>query len=114
MPTLTKNPGSFRDPNGNVYQSEGRVFRTVNSCFALSFEYVNSSGIFKELANAGQLLPITILPPGSGFDPEIEHEASYILETPKLPFISYPYEWSFSALKAAALLHLEIHLAALE
>jgi ribosomal protein L11 methylase PrmA len=38
----------------------------------------------------------------------------YVLETPRLPFISFPYEWSFSALKAAALLHLTIHVQALE
>jgi len=40
--------------------------------------------------------------------------ARYVLEHPKLPFISHPYEWSFSALKAAALLQLDIYLAALE
>ena len=38
----------------------------------------------------------------------------YVLETPRLPFVSFPYEWSFSALKAAALLHVQIHLHALE
>src|SRR3546814_16988540 len=35
-------------------------------------------------------------------------------EHPKIAFVSYPYEWSFSLLKAAALLHLDLHLAALE
>jgi ribosomal protein L11 methylase PrmA len=40
--------------------------------------------------------------------------AEYVLEHPKIPFISYPYEWSFPALKAAALLHLDIQLSALE
>jgi hypothetical protein len=33
---------------------------------------------------------------------------------PMLPFVSFPYEWSFSALKAAALLHLKIQLVALD
>jgi ribosomal protein L11 methylase PrmA len=41
-------------------------------------------------------------------------DVAYVLETPKLPFVSFPYEWPFPALKAAALLHLEILLAALE
>src|SRR5690606_20670221 len=36
----------------------------------------------------------------------VEHEA--------LPYITYPYEWSFEGLKAAALLHLDVHLAALD
>lgn len=41
-------------------------------------------------------------------------DARYVVEHPKIPFISYPYEWSFPALKSAALLHLDIHLKALE
>jgi ribosomal protein L11 methylase PrmA len=36
------------------------------------------------------------------------------VEHPRIPFISYPYEWSFPALKAAALLHLNLHLEALQ
>src|SRR3546814_18696554 len=36
------------------------------------------------------------------------------IEHPVLRPITYPYEWTFSALKAAALLHLDIHLDALE
>jgi ribosomal protein L11 methylase PrmA len=41
-------------------------------------------------------------------------DAVHVLEHPRLPFISYPYEWCFSALKAAALAHLEIQMKALE
>jgi hypothetical protein len=37
-----------------------------------------------------------------------------VLEIRRLPFVSYPFEWPFSALKAAALLHLDIHLRALD
>ena len=36
-----------------------------------------------------------------------------VLEQPRLPFVSYPYEWCFDELKAAALLHLDIQRAAL-
>ncbi|MBI4006192.1 MAG: class I SAM-dependent methyltransferase [Gammaproteobacteria bacterium] len=36
------------------------------------------------------------------------------MELHKLDFISYPYEWPFSVLRAAALSHLKIHLKALE
>jgi len=115
MITIRKIPGSFRDPNGHVYQGEGRIFRTVNSCFASDFEFVCSVGILGKLSSAGLLLPVTVVPNGTtNLGITIEKEAKYILETTRLPFISYPYEWSFSALKSAALLHLEIHLSALE
>ncbi|MCC6948214.1 MAG: class I SAM-dependent methyltransferase [Bradyrhizobiaceae bacterium] len=35
------------------------------------------------------------------------------MEHPRIPFISYPYEWSFAVHRAAALLHLDLHLEAL-
>ncbi len=37
-----------------------------------------------------------------------------VIEHPRLPFISHPYEWSFEALRAAALHHLDVHLEAME
>ncbi len=114
MLAVKKIAGSFRDPSGHVYQGDGRIFRTVNSCFASDFEYVRSSGILEKLTNAGLLLPVTVVPEGTDLVVGMDAETKYILETPKLPFISYPYEWPFSALKAAALLHLKIHLSALE
>jgi ribosomal protein L11 methylase PrmA len=105
-------PGSFRDPSGNVYQVEGRILRSVNEDFARDFDFVTSTGLLKNLADDGLLLPLEVVPSDSlklsGPKPR------YVLETPKLPFISFPYEWSFSALKAAALLHVNIHLQALE
>lgn len=37
-----------------------------------------------------------------------------IIKPELIPFISYPYEWCFSQIKDAALLTLDIHLAAIE
>lgn len=45
---------------------------------------------------------------------EMVRETSLFLEHRKLSFISYPYEWPFSLLKRAALVHLELHLEALD
>jgi ribosomal protein L11 methylase PrmA len=106
-------PGSFRDPSGNVYQVEGRILRTVNECFAQDFDFVTSTGLLKHLADDGLLLPLEVV----NSDSLVKlsgPKSRYVLETPKLPFISFPYEWSFSALKEAALLHLTIHLQALK
>jgi ribosomal protein L11 methylase PrmA len=41
-------------------------------------------------------------------------DACYVLEHPRLAFISHPYEWSFWGLRAAALLTLELHRDALQ
>ena len=105
-------PASFRDPNGRVYIKDGRVFRTVMPCAADDFKYVETTGLIKDLEREGLIIE------SKQVDPAILREevngACYVIEHPKLPFISYPYEWSFSALKAASLTHLEIQLRALE
>lgn len=104
-------PGSFRDPSGSVYQVEGRILRTVNECFSRDFDFVTSTGLFKTLATEGLLLPFEVM--SSDVLGLSDPKPRYVLEAPRLPFISYPYEWSFPALKAAALLHLRIHLQSL-
>ena len=112
MTTAKAVPGSFRDPSGRVYQVGERIFRTINPSFADDYEFVHSTGLLDRLAEEGRVIPAV----------SVDHSllgpagcsAKYVLECPKLPFVSFPYEWSFPALKAAALLHLDIHLAALE
>jgi len=76
------------------------------------FEFVRSTGLLDKLIERGHVISESIVDPGvlgnSG------EGACYVLEHPRLPFISYPYEWPFPALKAAALLQLDVHLEALE
>jgi ribosomal protein L11 methylase PrmA len=105
-------PGSFRDPSGRVYEVDGRILRTVSDRFAGDFEFVQSTRLLKKLVADQVLLPFERV--NTEILGTITNNVKYLLEVPRLPFISYPYEWPFPALKAAALLHLKIHLAALE
>ncbi len=105
--------GSFRDPSGYVYRHGDRIFRTVTHAGTEQFDFVRRSGLFELLMQDGRLLPFNLLERAAipdGFD----DTAPYVLEVPKLAFVSFPYEWPFSALKAAALLHLDIQLTALD
>lgn len=81
-------PGSFRDPSGRVYQGDGRILRTVNECFAKDFEFVESTGLFKNLASKGMILPIEVL--SSNVLSPIGVTSKYVLETPRIPFVSFP------------------------
>lgn len=97
-------PGSFRDPSGRVYELDGRILRTVADYFAVDFDFVESTGLFQKLIADSRLLPfqkvnIALLTTTS-------NNFKYLLEVPPLRLVSYPYEWSFPALKAAARLHL--------
>jgi ribosomal protein L11 methylase PrmA len=105
-------PGSFRDPGGRIYWFGDRVFRSVMPPAAADFEYVESTGLIDDLVRRGMLIPQTRHPPD--LLGEATRGASYLLEHPRLDFVSYPYEWPFPALKAAALLQLDLYLEALE
>jgi len=105
-------PGSFRDPAGRVYDVDGQIFRTIEASFSPEFEFVKSTELLQKLIVDHRLLPFERVEANDV--PRFSRETNYVLRVPRLRFVSYPYEWSFSALKTAALLHLEIQLTALE
>lgn len=101
-------PGSFRDPGGRIFKNGQRILRAVMPSAAPAFELARDSGVLDRLVADGRLV---------GFSPvedpaQLPHigGASHVLEHPAVPFISYPYEWSFSLLKAAALFHLDLQI----
>ncbi|MEM7504129.1 MAG: class I SAM-dependent methyltransferase, partial [Pseudomonadota bacterium] len=102
--------GSFRDRRGNIFFQNGRVYRSITSAALSDFEFVRSTGLLDRLREREQVIAEEVVDDIEGA-PE---NAALVIEHPKLPFVSYPYEWSFNALKAAALLHLDVHLAALD
>jgi len=103
-------PGSFRDPSGFMFEHEGRVLRQVNHCYAEHFEALVVGGLYEELVDAALLVPHRVLP-----DPAALWPGAYcVLEPEQIPFLSYPYEWSFTQLKDAALATLEIQRRAIE
>lgn len=88
-------PGSFRDNAGQVYWSENGVVRTIHEAFSATWQDVADSGFFDFAIDSNLLVPFTETTPILG--------AWKTLESPRIPFITYPYEWSFAQLKAAAL-----------
>ena len=95
-------PGSFRDPSGFVFRHEGKLFRKISERGKKDFELFLRSGLAGKLVREGKLVP---------FEPTADDS---VIELAELPFITYPYEWSFSQLRDAALLTLELADAALD
>jgi ribosomal protein L11 methylase PrmA len=112
MTQVSTESGSFRDRRGRIFYAGNRVLRTVMPIAVDDFEFVRGSGLIESLVSADQLVAETIV--DKSIAGEFAASADRVIEHPRLPFISYPYEWSFSALKAAALLHLDIQQAALK
>lgn len=109
MMKLKRNEGSFRDPSGFVFEAEGKVYRQINKRYKAEYDLLMSSGLYQSLIKDGMLIPHT--------EVKATHEdanAYKFIQPDKVPFISYPYEWSFSQLKDAALLTLEVQKRALK
>lgn len=104
-----KNPASFRDPSGFVFKRGGSSLRQVNSQYKENYDLLLHSGLFEELVNKKYLIDHREID-----KPKKDKIVYKILKPDQIPFISYPYEWSFSALKDAALLTLEIEATALQ
>jgi ribosomal protein L11 methylase PrmA len=103
-------PASFRDPAGFVFRRDGVLYRQIQPPAAADWHAYRSSGLAERLAADGLV---------------IEHEdvagelaampgAVAVIQPRTLDLISYPYEWSFSQLKDAALLTLELQSRALD
>lgn len=89
---------SFRDPSGFVFERDGVVLRQVNESFREEYDALVSSGLYEALVGAGLLIPHE--------EVEVSHApapgAYKLLRPERIPFISYPYEWCFGELQAAA------------
>ena len=96
---------SFRDPAGHIYLKDDRVLRSVTGAGAENYEFVRDRGFLPGLITDNRVIGMTEVPT------DVLHSVAdcrYVLEHPTLPFVSYPYEWCFSALRAAALLQLDL------
>lgn len=101
---------SFRDPSGQVFSRGGVIYRQINLNYREDYELLINSGLYKNLADSGLLIPheeVSLASPA----PDIAYK---VIRPERIFFISYPYEWCFSQLKAAALATLEIQKRAIE
>jgi hypothetical protein len=100
---------SFRDPSGFVFERDGTLYRQVDRRYAADYAALMESGLHAELVDTGLLVAhdeVSGVETGIG-DPQV------VIRPERVPFVSYPYEWSFSQLKDAALLTLRLQKRAL-
>jgi hypothetical protein len=102
-------PGSFRDPESRVFYAGAEVFRALSSDGLSDFQALEQTGLLADerlvrterAENAAVLRGLLV------------HEPAGVLRHERIPVVSYPYEWTFSMLKDAALVQLDLLLAAL-
>jgi len=104
--------GSYRDPAGQVFYHNGKVYRGLNSEGCKRFEYIEKNKILQDSIKNKYLIDTKVI---SNPDINIKNNNfEKVLEHEKIDFISYPYEWCFDQLKDAALHHLNFQLYLLE
>ncbi|MFV8378236.1 hypothetical protein [Flavobacterium sp. LB3R33] len=101
---MNKELSSFRDPDSSLTYDDTHYYRTLSKNYLMHYNYFIESGLKEDL-----LLKELILP----FE-KITDEGKIVIKTKKINFVSYPYEWSFSQFKTAALFTLQINLIALK
>ena len=99
-------PGSFRDPDSRVFTTDGRVLRLLSEQGLADWRELSSSGLVDELVGEGRLVGTREVEEEAALGEAIHGGVAGVLEHDVIPFVSYPYEWTFSMLRDAALLQL--------
>jgi hypothetical protein len=99
---------SFRDNFGNVFIFKNKILRSVKSVAIENYQFLKKKDVFKKSISSNFLISFKEIPKDSL--PNFFDKFYYVLDSEVIPFISYPYEWSFSQLKEAALHHLNFQI----
>ncbi|MBK8788571.1 MAG: class I SAM-dependent methyltransferase [Chitinophagaceae bacterium] len=107
---MQTNPASYRDNSGFVFKQNDKVYRYIYANYEPHYLQLMNSGLYDELVKIKKLIPHEEIADKANFD----FADGRILLPVQIPFISYPYEWSFDMWKDAALLTLQIALVSLK
>jgi ribosomal protein L11 methylase PrmA len=108
VPAVTRHPASWRDPAGFVYRRNGVLLRQVQPSWAEEWAAFSATPLARRLVDTGRMVGWTDAPVDDAFD----DTAAAVIRPEVVPFVSYPYEWTFGQLRDAALLTLEVQAAA--
>ena len=110
MTTPHADPGSFRDPMSRVFVEGDTVTRALSGEALADYEAAANTSFFSAAIEAGQIVGTERLDDTEAKALDGDWEAA--LRHDAIPFLSYPYEWTFEMLRDAALLQLELTKAA--
>src|SRR5262245_37383480 len=110
LETPAASAGSFRDPSGRVFIWQDRIYRQIDRSYARQYDHLIRSGLHQRLVDERLLVSSSEV-----VEPAVSAPETYrVIEAERIPFISYPFEWSFGELKVAALATLRLHRIALD
>ena len=103
-------PASYKDPSGYIFYANNKVYRYINAGELLFFTNFINSDIYNKLVEKGMVVGTQIvdLKNDAQLQQNLPPSTAQVLQHHKIEFISYPYEWSVSMCREAALLTLRI------
>lgn len=116
MAGFARHPGSFRDPSGYVFTDGQRVLRALGEKGRAEYEAARACGLIDAACERGLLIAsrqVTLDGLADALRGARGEVPVQVIEHPRIPLITYPYEWTFAQLRDAALQHLELQLLAL-
>ena len=105
-------PGSFRDPDTRVFLHREGVFRALTPRALADWKRLAETRFYRRFTDEGRLIATREAAPADDL-PALDPKWAAVLEHARVPVVSYPYEWPFGMLRDAALLQLDLTLAAL-
>lgn len=111
----TAEPGSFRDRDSRVVTAGNSIYRVLSPEGAEDWRALSGSPLLEKLTADGRLVGTREADPSVLGESEdlLPTGVEMILEHDRVPFVSYPYEWTFSMLQDAAKLQLELGIEAI-
>ena len=89
------------------------MLRAVSDEGLADWQALAATNLFSTFVQRGRLIPTEVVD-GTAAAEIVDGRWAGLLRHERIPFVSYPYEWTFGMLKDAALLQLELLLAALD
>jgi hypothetical protein len=102
-------PASFRDRHARVFRREGRILRALTAEGLRDWHRLAAASFFQRHVDEGTVVRTCRAPDEAMLLAELGGGSwAAVLEHDPVPFISYPFEWTFGMLRDAALLHLDL------
>src|SRR5688500_7278921 len=103
MSNMISSAGSFRDRCNHVFIAGDAVYRSLDQTAKANWDTLVATQFFRRLSENGTIVRTTEINPTTCGIP-VDNRWAAVLQHERIPVVSYPYEWSFGMLKAAALL----------
>ena len=105
---LEPDPGSFRDPQSQVFVDGDRVWRGLSSEALDDYRSVAASSFFSAALERGDIVATRETTDAPDLRDPLGEPWAGVLEHDRVPVVSYPFEWPFEMLRDAARLQLRL------